>query len=239
MEIIPAVYIFDGKVVALYKGSFKQKEFYYKSPVVIAQNFERDGAKKLYVADLNGHMKEKLMQKNEIKMVIDAVKIPVILEASYQNIEEIKEVFDMGASQAVLKSPPLYFVKEAIDAFGPEKIIVQIFAKRSELIEKREKLRADDYTDVVDYAEKLVPLGVKTVIYKDQRSEGTLIHPNYDEVDRLFLIVGKNLKIYSSGGISEEAHLKLLKKIGAAGAIIGKAFYENIITVKQAQEAAG
>ena len=88
--------------------------------------------------------------------------------------------------------------------------------------------------DVVDFAEKLIPLGVKEIVYKDERSEGTLIHPNYDEMDRLFLITGNDLKIYASGGISEIKHLLLLKKIGASGAIIGKAFYEKKLSIKEA-----
>ena len=237
MEIIPVIYVFDGKVVALYKGSLDQKEVYYKSPVTVSQGFERDGAKKLYVVDVNGKMKEEFMQKHDIKLIIEAVKIPIILEATYNSIEDIQEAFDMGISQAVLRSPSVDFIRDAIEKFGPEKIIVQLFAKRSELIEKREKRHSDDYTDVVDYAESIIPLGVQTIIYKDQRAEGTLIHPNYDEIDRLFLTVGKNLKIYSSGGISEEHHLKLLKKIGATGALIGKALYERILTISQAEEA--
>ncbi|MBU0667733.1 hypothetical protein KJ951_03285 [Patescibacteria group bacterium] len=234
MEIIPAIYLLDGKVVALYKGSTEQKETYYKSPAVFAENFQRAGALKLYVADLNAKFDHELAQKSEIKTIINAVKIPIMLEAAFSNVEAIKGALELGAAQVVLRSPSIEFAKTAIETFGPEKIIIQIFAKRTELIEKRQKKRSDDYTDIVDYAEKLVPLGVKYVMYKDQRAEGTLIHPNYDEIDRLFLTVGDKLKIYSSGGISEIKHLVLLKKIGAAGAIIGKALYERTITVEQA-----
>ena len=70
-------------------------------------------------------------------------------------------------------------------------------------------------------------------------AEGTLIHPNYDEADRLFQVTGKHLQIYVSGGISEAKHLKILNKIGVAGAIIGKAFHEKLLTVAEAEEAAG
>lgn len=237
MEIIPAIYILDGKCVALYKGNYDQKEIYYESPVRIARNFKKEGAQKLYVADLNGKMTQSLVQKDKVKEIIDAVDIPIQLEAGFNTLEDIQEALDLGVLQVILRSPPMDFVEKAISKFGAEKIIIQIFSKRQEVIDNHKKLRPDDYTDVVEYAEKLVPLGVKYVIYKDQRSEGTLIHPNYDEIDRLFLVTGNNLKIYSSGGISEKNHLKLLKKIGASGAIIGKAFYENIISIKEAQEA--
>jgi len=237
MEIIPAIYILDGKCVALYKGNYDQKEIYYESPVKIAKNFIKEGAKKLYIADLNGKMTKAFAQKDEVKEIIDAVDVPIQLEAGFSTVEDMKAAMDLGVDKVVLRSPDMDIVEKAIKKFGAEKIIVQIFSKRHEVIDNHIKKRPDDYTDVVEYAEKLVPLGVKCVIYKDQRSEGTLIHPNYDEVDRLFLVTGKDLKIYSSGGISEKHHLKLLKKIGASGAIIGKAFYENILTIKEAQAA--
>lgn len=238
MEIIPAIYLFNGKAVALYKGSADQFDTYYKSPVTYAEDFKHAGAQRIYLADINARMEEGELQEAEIKTIINTVKIPVILEAFFSTTKDIQDALNLGATQIVLRSPTLAFAEAAISAFGPEKIMIQIFAKRTELIEKREKKRPDDYTDVVDYAENLVPLGVKEIVYKDRRAEGTLIHPNFDEIDRLFLTVGKSMKIYSSGGISEEHHLKLLKEIGATGAIIGKALYEKAITLQEAREAA-
>lgn len=237
MEIIPAIYLFNGKAVALYKGSADQFETYYKSPVTYAEDFKHAGAQRIYLADINARMEERQLQEAEIKTIINASKIPVILEGFFNTTKDIQNGFNLGAAQIVLRSPTLAFAEAAISAFGPEKIMIQIFAKRTELIEKREKKRADDYTDVVDYAESLVPIGVKQIIYKDKRTEGTLVNPNFDEIDRLFLTVGDKMEIYSSGGISEKHHLKLLKEIGASGAIIGKALYEKTITLQQAREA--
>ena len=238
MEIIPAIYVLDGKVVALYKGSIDQKETYGQAPVNFAQKFQREGAQRLYVEDINARMHMKIAQPEEMKKIIDSVNIPIMLAGVFSTTKDINEGFELGAKQVVLRSPSLEFAEAALSAFGPERIVIQLFAKRTELIEEREKLRPDDYTDVVDYAEKLVPLGAKEIIYKDRRIEGTLIHPNYDEIDRLYLTVGQELKIYSSGGISEPKHINLLKKIGASGAIIGKALYENRITLTSALEAA-
>ena len=236
MEIIPSIYILDGMCVALYKGSFSQKATYFKSPLQMAVNFEKEGAEKLHLVDLKGQMEKNFEQRKIIGKIISAVKIPAQLEAGFSTLEEIREAFELGASQAVIRSPAPEFIKSAIDEFGPEKIIVELVSKGGEIVNGGKK-RPEEIIDVVDYAESLVPLRVKYIIYKDQRSEGTLIHPNYDEVDRLYLTTGKDLKIYVSGGISEVRHLKLLKTIGASGAIIGKAFYEKILTVRQAKEA--
>ncbi len=234
MEIIPAIYILDGMCVALYKSHFEQKETYFKNPVHIARGFEKQGAAKIYVVDLNGKMKKTFEQQEIIQRLIQSVDVPVLVEAGFNTVEEIEAAFKIGASQVVLRSPGAALTKAALAKFGPEKIVIQLQAKGSELIDGDQA-----GIDVVDYAETLVPLGVKQIVYKDERSEGTLIHPNYDEVDRLFLTVGKDLRIYAAGGISEAKHLRLLKKIGAAGAIIGKAFYENIISLEEAREAVG
>ena len=240
MEIIPAIAILDGENVALYKGNLEQRETYNKSPLETARLYERQGAKKLYVADINGKNEKKFVQRDVVKKILDAVGIPVILEAGFSTAEEIQQALDLGVYQVVLRSPPLPFAKEIMEKIGPEKIMVQLYSRRSELIENHHvKKNADDFTDVVDYAEKLVPLGVRYVMYKDLQSEGTLIHPNYDELDRLYLTTGKSLKIYASGGIAEMKHIILLKKIGTAGAIINKAFQERKLSIAEAQEVAG
>lgn len=234
MKIIPAIYILDGKCVALYKGNYGQKETYHKSPLQMAVSFEKKGAKSLYIVDLNGKVESKFVQKDIVREILGSVSVPIFIEAGFQTAEAIQEALDLGVSYVVLRTPDESFAKMAVSRFGTDKIYVQIYSSGSDLIEK---VRTKPYaTDVVDYAEKLVPLGVKKIIYKDKRSEGTLIHPNYDEVDRLFLIVGKDLEILVSGGVGENKHLIMLKKIGASGAIIGKALYEKLITIRGAEQ---
>lgn len=237
MEIIPVIYILDGKVVALYKGDFKQKDTYAGSPLNWARGFQKDGADKILVSDLNARKANVFKQKEMVRTIINELDIPVMVEATFRTLESIDEVLKMGAYRVVVSSPTLQFAKQVVEKFGSEKIVIQIFANRAELIEEREKKHANDYTEVVDYAEKLVTAGVKYVLYKDKRSEGILTNPNYDEIDRLYLTCGKDLKIYSSGGISELHHIKLLKKIGASGAVIGKALYERILNIASIKEA--
>jgi phosphoribosylformimino-5-aminoimidazole carboxamide ribotide isomerase len=160
----------------------------------------------------------------------------VQVEASFQSMEDIRTAFEGGASKVVLRPFAFSLIREAVKTYGPEKVIAEIQSKGSGVIGDG-KTSDGEPIDVVDFAEKLVPLGIKEIVFKDERSEGTLMQPNYDEVDRLFLITGNDLKIYVSGGISDPKHLRLLKKIGAAGAIIGKAFFERTISIAEAQAA--
>lgn len=236
MDIIPAIYILGGKCVALYKSSLEQKETYSRSPLEMALSFEREGAKKIYLVDLEGKKNNTFLQKELIGEIVKSLGIPVLVEAGFNSIEEIREAFEMGMAQVVIRPVATFLIKDAIGEFGPDKIVVLIQAKGRGMIGV-EKKSYEEAVDVVDYAETLVPMGVKNVVYKDERSEGTLIHPNYDEADRLARVTGGDLKIYVSGGISEEKHLKLLKKIGVDGAIIGKAFYEKILTLGDAEDA--
>lgn len=236
MEIIPAIYILDGKCVALYKSSYQQKETYYKTPLEMARAFEYEGAKRLYLVDLNGKEDNTFRQKEIFGQIAQKVKIPVMFETGFNSIEEMKEAFSLGAAQLVVRPVATKIVKAAIDGFGADKIFVLIQAKGGGMIGV-EKKSYEEAADVVDYVESLIPLGVKNVVYKDERSEGTLIHPNYDEPDRLVQVTGNDLNIYVAGGISEERHLQMLKRIGVSGAVIGKAFYEKILTLREAEEA--
>lgn len=236
MQIIPAIYVLNGHCVALYKGSYEQKATYFKSPVEMAHHFQKEGAKRLHLVDLNGRHAQSFEQKEVVERVVKSVQIPVQLEAGFSTMAQIEEAFKLGVEKVALRPFALPLIKEALEKYGPEKIIVEIEAKGSGTVGAGEASPGEP-VDVVDFAEKLIPIGIKEVIYKDDRSEGTLIHPNYDEVDRLFLITGESLKIYVSGGISDVKHVQLLKKIGASGAIIGKAFYERMLSLKEAQRA--
>jgi len=236
MEIIPAIYILDGKCVSLYKSSFEQKETYYRDPLEMARSFEKQGAGALYLVDLDGKQDNTFVQKELFGRIGKKVSIPIWIEAGFSSLEEVQAAFDLGCERVVVRPVATFLVESAIKRFGAEKIEVLIQAKGGGMVGV-EKKSYEEAADVIDYAESLIPLGVKTVVYRDERSEGTLIHPNYDEADRLFQVVGKDLKIYVSGGISEPKHLRMLSKIGISGAIIGKAFYEKILTVGEAEDA--
>ena len=237
MEIIPAIYILDGKCVALYKSSYEQKETYFRTPLEMARSFQREGAKRLYLVDLNGKKDNTFRQREIISEIAGKIQIQLMVEAGFESMKELQAAFELGADQVVIRPVSTHLIGEAVTRYGAGKIYVLIQAKGGGVVGV-EKKSYEEAVDVVDYAESLIPLGVKNVVYKDERSEGTMIHPNYDEADRLFQVTGKNLKIFVSGGISEPLHLTTLNRIGIAGAIIGKAFFEKQLTFAEAEEAA-
>jgi phosphoribosylformimino-5-aminoimidazole carboxamide ribotide isomerase len=131
MEIIPAMYILDGRCVALYKGSFDQKETYYKSPIEMIHFFENGGATKLHLVDLNSLKEGKFIEQPVIKKIIETSKMEVQLEASFHTLEDIKAALASGAKKVVLRPFVLDIVPSAIQTFGADKIIVEIQSKGS------------------------------------------------------------------------------------------------------------
>lgn len=227
MQIIPVVYILGGQTVALYKGTIDQKKVYRKSPLKFAQEFQNDGAKELYIVDLDAS--EYGSDKN-VELITDIranLSVSLICAGGIRTMAKLKEVIDVGINRVVLGVAAEQIFKQAIEQYGDEKIIIGIKAKGDEVItevERRFPLR------VIDFAEKLPSYGAKYVLFKDMFKESTQIGPNYDEIDRILRMTP--LKVYASGGISSEKHLKILKDIGSEGAVIGKALYEGGIYLR-------
>jgi phosphoribosylformimino-5-aminoimidazole carboxamide ribotide isomerase len=222
MEIIPGIYIFEGQTVALYKGDLQQIETYKKSPLEYAKSFVGQGAKSLFVVDLEASTPQIVQE------IRNAVDVPIMCAGKIRTMDQVKQVVEMGMNKVVLgvSAEPIY--KEAINIYGADKIIVGIKAKGDEVLTEASRpfpLR------VIDFAEKLPDYGVQYVLFKDMWKESTLVGPNYDEVDRILRMTP--LKVYSAGGIGKTKHLDILKGIGTEGVIIGKALYENELNLTE------
>lgn len=201
------------------------------SPLKYAKMFVAQGVKKILIVDLDKSEFGTDVNFDIIKEIRNQLEINLILAGGIRSMEAIDAAFDMGMNQVCLgvSAEPVYI--ESIKKYGPEKIIVGIKAKGDEVLTDQKlafPLR------VIDFAEKLPKFGVTQVLYKDVWKEGTEIHPNYDEVDRIILMTP--LKVYASGGIGTEKHLKTLKEMGAKGAIIGRAFYDRNLSIEESLE---
>lgn len=226
MQIIPAVYIFNGKCVALYKGSFEHKKIYPMSPLDYVKNFVAKGVSCIYLIDLDASEFNKNTNYELIENIRREIKVPLILGGRIRTMQEVDMWFEKGFDRLVLgvSAEPVY--KTAIEKYGAEKIIIGIKAKGDEV---QTDIKTKFPIRVIDFAEKLPILGVERVMFKDIWKESTQIGPNYDEVDRMIRML--SLKVYVSGGISKRKHFKLLNKIGSYAAVVGKAFYEGDIKV--------
>jgi len=227
MEVIPVIYILDGQAVALYKGNFDQKEVYRKSPFDYAKKFVAQGAKKLYLVDLNASEYGEETNIPLIKQIRKEIDVEIMCAGGIRTMDQIKRALHLGMNYIVLGVSAEKIYKQAIDEFGADKIIVGIKAKGDEVLTDIERKFP---LTVIELAERLPEYGVKSVLFKDLWKESTMIGPNYDEPDRIKRMT--DLKIYYSGGIGKEKHLETLKDIGVEGAVIGKALYERELYLK-------
>ncbi|MBQ4283660.1 MAG: 1-(5-phosphoribosyl)-5-[Lachnospira sp.] len=233
MRLYPAIDIKDGKCVRLKKGLFNEVTVYSDEPYKIAKQFEADGAHFIHTVDLDGALKGRSVNAATIEKIVKSVSIPVQLGGGIRTLENIKEVLDLGVYRAIIGTKAVEnpdFIREAIDKFGAEHIVVGIDAKDGYVaIEGWEKL--SDKT-AVNMALAMKEMGVQTIVYTDISKDGMLTGPNVEQTKILSDKTG--IDIIASGGMSCMDDLENIYNAGIHGAIIGKAIYEKRIVLKDA-----
>ena len=219
MRLYPAIDIKDGQCVRLKKGLFNEVTVYSDTPYKIAESFEKDGAKFIHTVDLDGALKGRSVNAETIKKIVNSVNIPVQLGGGIRTLENIQEVLDLGVYRAIIGTKAVEnpdFIRQAIDRFGAEHIVVGIDAK-------------DGYVAVEGW-EKCV----QTIVYTDISKDGMLAGPNIEQTKLLSDKTG--IDIIASGGVSCMQDLEAVSDAGIHGAIIGKALYEKRVILSEAVE---
>lgn len=235
MRLYPAIDIKNGQCVRLKKGLFNEVTVYSDEPYKIAKSFEEDNAKFIHTVDLDGALKGRSVNAEAIKKIVNSVSLPVQLGGGIRTLENIKEVLDLGVYRAIIGTKAVEnpdFIKEAIDKFGAEHIVVGIDAKDGLVaVEGWEKL--SDKT-ALSMALAMKDMGVKTIVYTDISKDGMLAGPNIEQTKILSDKTG--IDIIASGGVSCMEDLDNINNAGIHGAIIGKALYEKRVILKDAVE---
>jgi phosphoribosylformimino-5-aminoimidazole carboxamide ribotide isomerase len=212
MKIIPAIFIQNGKVVSLYKGAEnKQKKVYAKAPKTYAKFFSDQGARTIFVVDLDGD------QQDRIHEIRNAMEGELWWAGRVREMEHLTWLLANGADKVVLGQSAEPIFEEAIKTFGSEKIMVGLQFKH--------------YDEAPDLCEKMGESGFGEIIMKDLNAEGTLVQPNFDLMEKCVYFSG--LKVYASGGIGDDFHVELMQRAGVEGVIIARAFYENQLSLAQ------
>lgn len=232
MMIYPAVDIRDGKCVRLRQGSYSDMTVYGDDPVEMALRWQEAGSHFLHVVDLDGARGQGKNNRDIIGRIIKALDIPVQTGGGIRTMEDIDEVLSLGAARVILgtsavKNPGL--VDQAVSRYG-SRIAVGIDAKNG-LVAIEGWESTSPYT-AVEFARHMEKMGVETIIYTDIAKDGMLIGPSFEAMDEMQRSV--SMSVIASGGISSINDLIRLKKIGMAGAIVGKAIYIGAIDLKEA-----
>lgn len=233
MILYPAIDIRNGQCVRLRQGQFEDILVYSNSPTSIAKKWEESGASFIHLVDLDGALVGHSVNDNVIKEIAETVKIPIQVGGGIRTIKDIEHKLKLGVARVIIGTKAVgnpQFVKEIINCFGADKIVIGIDAKNGMVaIEGWERM--SNY-NAVSLALEMKELGVKTIIYTDIAKDGMLQGPNVLHTSEMVETTG--LDIIASGGVSSINDLEALSEINVQGAIIGKALYENRLDLKNA-----
>lgn len=236
MKLFPAIDLFDGKAVRLYKGDYNNMTVYSENPIEIARDFETQGAEFIHIVDLEGAKDGTTPNLNIVKQIANETSLFTEIGGGIRSIETVKAYLENGVDRVILgtaavKDPD--FLKTAIELFG-ERIAVGVDIKDGFVAIKGWTEKSEYTCD--EFCEKMQSLGVKTLICTDISKDGAMQGTNrelYRELSKKFKI-----DITASGGVSTIDDIRALRKLDLYGAIIGKAYYIGAIDLKEALEAA-
>lgn len=233
MKLFPAIDIKDGKCVRLKQGLFSEVTVYCEEPYKVAKYFEECGADYIHLVDLDGSLKGRSVNANTIRKIVENVSIPVELGGGIRTIDNIRETLELGVDRVIIGTKAVEnpeFIKEAVELFGAEKIVVGVDAKNG-LVATDGWEKVSKYT-AIELCNMMKELGVTTIIYTDIARDGMLMGPNVAQTKKLSDETGLN--IVASGGMSCMEDLENLANENIYGAIIGKAIYEGKIVLPEA-----
>ena len=236
MLIFPAIDLYEGKAVRLFKGDYNQMTVYSENPIEIAFEFEKAGATCIHMVDLEGAKSGETPNIETVKKIASETSLFTEVGGGIRSIETVSKYLDVGIDRVILGTAAVKdeaFLKAAVERYG-DRIAVGVDIKDGKVaihgwLEKSE-------LDAMEFCKKLENLGVKTVICTDISKDGAMQgtnHALYKEMSEKF-----SLDIIASGGVSSMDDVKRLKKLNIYGAIIGKAYYTGAIDLKEAIEEA-
>ena len=234
MLIFPAIDLYGGKAVRLYKGDYAQMTVYSENPMEVARDFEAAGAKWIHMVDLEGARDGTTPNLSVVADIAKNTSLNVEIGGGIRSMETVKAYVDAGVSRVILgtaavKDPD--FLKAALATYG-EKIAVGVDIKDGKVAIKGWLETAED--DAMTFCEKMQKLGVKTIISTDISKDGAMQGANhglYREMAERF-----DMQIVASGGVSSMEDVTRLRALDIYAAIIGKAYYTGAISLKEAIE---
>jgi phosphoribosylformimino-5-aminoimidazole carboxamide ribotide isomerase len=235
MVVIPAVDIKDGKCVRLEQGLMYKETIFSDHPEEIALEWERRGAERLHIVDLDGAVYGKPFNKKEIKKILDAVSVPVELGGGIRDLDTIEKYINLGIDQIIIGTiayKKLHLVEEACKRY-PGKIIVSIDAKNNYV--SVEGWTESTSITAIDLAKRFENMGIAAFIYTDIQRDGMRSGPNIDGIRKFARSI--NVGVIAAGGVSsikDIVDLLTLQKDGVSGIITGRALYDGSIALEEA-----
>ncbi|WP_267406322.1 MULTISPECIES: 1-(5-phosphoribosyl)-5-[(5-phosphoribosylamino)methylideneamino]imidazole-4-carboxamide isomerase [unclassified Chryseobacterium] len=235
MKIIPAIDIIDGKCVRLSKGDYLTKKIYNENPVEVAKEFESFGIQYLHLVDLDGAKSKHIVNQKILENIAKETSLQIDFGGGLKTEKDIEIAFNSGARQITIGSIAVQnpeFCFSLIQKYGFEKIILGADCDDRKI--KTSGWIEESDLDVIDFILQYQKNGVKNVICTDISKDGMLKGPSTELYKEI--LNKTDVKLVASGGISGMVDVERMKEMGCAGTIIGKAIYEEKISLKEIQK---
>lgn len=236
MKLFPAIDLYDGKAVRLFKGDYNEMTVYSENPIEIARDFEQKGAEYIHLVDLEGAKDGTTPNIDIVKQIANETSLFTEIGGGIRSMETVKKYLESGVDRVILGTAAVNdpeFLEQAVKTYG-EKIAVGVDVKDG-FVAIKGWVEKSEY-DCFEFCAKMQNLGVKTIICTDISKDGAMQGTNrmlYKELSEKF-----SIDITASGGVSSIDDIKELRKLDLYGAIIGKAYYIGAIDLEEALEAA-
>jgi phosphoribosylformimino-5-aminoimidazole carboxamide ribotide isomerase len=226
MEIIPAIDLKGGRVVRLIQGDPARETGYSHDPAAVAREWERRGARRLHLVDLDGAFAGSLASHEALRRIFRAITVPAQLGGGLRSLDAIRAALDLGAAVAIVGT-----------AAFPGRVALGLDARAGMLV-------ASGWTEATgvratEFARRASDLSLAAIIYTDIQRDGMLEGPDLEGLSKV--TSATRIPVIASGGVSSVRDIQALKALappGVAGAIIGKALYDGRLTLEAALHAA-
>ncbi len=234
MIIFPAIDLYKGKAVRLYKGDYAQMTVYSEHPEEIALDFAAKGATHAHLVDLEGARSGTTPNLDTVLKLKEASGLFCEIGGGIRSMETVRTYLNAGLDRVILGTAAVedpFFLRTAVDCYG-ERIAVGVDVRDGFVAVKgwteKSALR------FMDFCKEMERIGVKTLICTDISRDGAMRGTNREMYRQLSETL--DLQITASGGVSTLEDIRSLRKMNLYGAIIGKAYYTGDIDLKKAIE---
>ena len=236
MLIFPAIDLYEGEAVRLYKGDYAQKTVYSTEPVSVAEDFKNQGATHIHLVDLEGAKNGTTPNFETVCAIKEKTGLFCEIGGGIRSMDVIEKYVSRGLDRVILGTAAVTeegFVSKAVEKFG-DKIAVGIDIRDGFVAIKG--WTQSSGIDAFDFCRSMQEIGVKTLICTDISRDGAMKGTNlslYRELSKRF-----SMDVTASGGVSAIDDVKALRSMELYGAIIGKAYYTKAISLREAIEVA-
>ena len=235
MILYPAIDLVGGKAVRLYKGDYAQMTVYSDDPVSVAKEFQKAGARRMHLVDLEAAKSGIPANAETIRSIAEQTDLFLEVGGGIRNMEILETYLSLGVDRAILGTAAVtapQFLREAVEAYG-EKVAVGVDLKDGFVAIKGWTEKSS--LDALEFCAKMEAFGVKTIICTDISKDGALSGTNLELYDRLREELSIN--IIASGGITTLDDLRALSKMNLYGAIVGRVLYTGAMNIGDALQA--